>query len=382
MPYGSKTRARAFAPAFTVAVLLLAMLSLLPLSEGAAYANEYDELKTQADQIQLEIDGRNTRMGELDRELEGLSEGHEQLLNEKQSYSEALSAYSRAIYREGADVVSEFAEILAAFDDIPSLVRSLESLEVALTRPYDQARSIQLEMDANEERIAEAQRERASLEMEVSEREEVAASLREQAAEAWQRLVATENNALAVAACRIAYSQPKFYDPGKVYGGTSEGKRISKAVGIGGVRSCNVVAAIAARWSGVDTSMANGCKGQWKHMTSSSRWIRVGRWNGSNDMLKPGDVLLRVDGEEGQTIDHSCVYVGHEIIEQVYSAYLKGTDADLGEPPVDSCFVSAHGTPNKTAAPCIGNASWAYADKRMTVFRCVEPEGSSKWDYL
>jgi hypothetical protein len=273
---------------------------------------------------------------------------------------------------------------VTSLDDVPSLLRSLEAFETAFSRPYEQAHAIQELIDTNEQSTQSIEAEKTSLEDQAREHGELAASLNEKVRTAWETIAQTQNNAIAIAGCRISYSRASFYDPDKKHPGSSEGVRIGKAVrgGSGYARACSSAVSLAVRFSGADTSFPGGCGSQWKHMEASSRWIKIGRWNGDIGMLQPGDILVRVKGIDGQSIDHSCMYVGHDIAMQVYNTYLKGTDADLGEPTADTCFMSAHGTPNKTAAPCIGNAGWAYADKRSTVFRCVDPENSSKWANL
>ena len=369
-------------PKIFAALIACFLLSiLLPTSATAA---EYDELKAQADQVQTEINERNGRIGVLEEELTQLSAKRDQLFAEKQDSSEKLENYTRMIYREKADIISDIVDAVTSLDNIPSLIRSLETLEIAFNRPYEQAHAIQEQIDGIEQNVDAVMQEKTSLENEVKERETTVASLNEQVQTAWNTIAQTQNNAIAIAGCRISYSQARFYDPDKLYPGSSDSVRIGKAIkgGSGYVRACSSAVSLAVRFSGADTSFPGGCGGQWHHMESSPRWTKIGRWNGDIGMLQPGDILVRVNGIEGQTIDHSCMYVGHDIAMQVYNTYLKGTDADVGEPTADTCFMSAHGTPNKTAAPCIGNAKWAYADKRMTVFRCVDPENSMKWANL
>ena len=122
---------------------------------------------------------------------------------------------------------------------------------------------------------------------------------------------------------------------------------------------------------------------------NSSDWKYLGHWSGKISDLKPGDVLIRVtsmkDKYPNTKQNHTCVYVGTATALAVYNSYIKGTDGDLGAPTSDACFVSAHrsrGNKKNASAACIGNASFAHADSRMVLFRCVNPNNSIKYSYL
>ncbi len=148
-------------------------------------------------------------------------------------------------------------------------------------------------------------------------------------------------------------------------------------------RDCGRAILSIVWWSGWDTGMPRTVAKMRKHMLDSDRWQNRGLWNGKESSLQPGDILIRVKGIDGAKGNHVCMYVGNAIAQAVYDDFLKGTDADKGAPKTDATFVSAHlaggNPPNKGYAPCIGNKSYAGADTKMRVFRCVKPEHSKKY---
>lgn len=100
----------------------------------------------------------------------------------------------------------------------------------------------------------------------------------------------------------------------------------------------------------------------------------------------PGDILIRLKAWPGCTGNHVCMYVGSEIVKEVYNSHLKGTDADKGAPAATAKWYSGHynggNPPNKGYAPCLGDTKYAHADTKMKVFRCVSPQKSTKYTKL
>ena len=209
-----------------------------------------------------------------------------------------------------------------------------------------------------------------------------------------------DNSDLAHAACSLAYSRPSQHNPktganartkiyGKVYDALFKAVDTKKAAphcfNVQG-RSCDRSIATAIRWSGADDAMKRAIAYIYSHMKASSRWKDLGTWDGKESSLKPGDVLIRLKTWPGVTSNHVCMYVGESIAQEVYKKALKGTDADKGAPASDATWVSGHyaggNPPDKGYAPCIGNAKYAGANKKMHVFRCVKPQGSSKYKNL
>lgn len=204
-----------------------------------------------------------------------------------------------------------------------------------------------------------------------------------------------DNSTLAKAACSLAYSRPAQHNPstkanartelyGKVYDTLFKASDTKSAAprcwNVQG-RSCDRGIASIVRWSGVDDSMPRACASIYDHMAKSERWKDLGRWDGKESSLKPGDILIHLERWQSTKSNHVCMYVGKSTAKEVYASWLKGTDADKGAPT--GAWVSAHrnggNPPNKGYAPCIGDAKYAYADKTMHVFRCVKPQGSTKY---
>jgi hypothetical protein len=205
-----------------------------------------------------------------------------------------------------------------------------------------------------------------------------------------------DNSTLARAYCSLAYSRPSKHKPatkinersvlyGLVYDTLLKKKDTKssapKAYNVQG-RDCGRGVLSAVWWSGVDDSMPRTVVKMREHMIKSERWKDLGLWSGKESDLKPGDVLVRVKGTDGATGNHICMYVGHDLVMEIYNSYLKYTDADKGTPTSDAAWVSAHlaggNPPDEGYAPCIGSKKYAHADKKMHVFRCVKPQHSTK----
>lgn len=206
-----------------------------------------------------------------------------------------------------------------------------------------------------------------------------------------------DNSTLARAACSFSYSKPARHNPdtganprtklyATVYDTLLKAKDTQKAApkawNVQG-RDCGRAVLCAVLWSGVDDSMPRTVAKMREHMEKSECWKDLGKWNGKESSLQPGDVLIRVKGVDGAKSNHVSVYVGHDTASEIYSKHLKGTDADKGAPASDaawaSAFLSGGNPPDKGYAPCIGNAKYASVDKTMHVFRCVNPQGSDKY---
>ncbi|MBE6470336.1 MAG: hypothetical protein E7000_01300 [Coriobacteriaceae bacterium] len=188
---------------------------------------------------------------------------------------------------------------------------------------------------------------------------------------------------LARAACRISYSRGVFYDRGK-YPGTRKylgmyldyaGKALKHTAG----RSCNIGVLVAVRWSGYDKAFPRWLSQQRPYLgyegdgPKTDRWVCVGSYKPGNvkgSNLQPGDVLV--------SQRHIWMYVGSKIPKEIYAKYLKGTDADLGQP--NGSWASSHfgrdHRDTRSAAMCIGSASYAYANSygnTVRIYRCVRP---------
>ena len=185
---------------------------------------------------------------------------------------------------------------------------------------------------------------------------------------------------LARTFCSLAYSRQVRYSDGyprtsryaDAYEGIwgAKGDASWKAGKTQG-RSCDRGVSTAVVYSGLDDAFPRSCGdrswGQYAHMSSSSKWLSLGRWSGDEADLEPGDVLIRLKGMAGAEKNHVCMYVGHEIIMDVYENELKGTDADVGKPDASAAWVSssfANGS-ERGRAPGMGKDG----DTHMFVFR-------------
>ena len=90
---------------------------------------------------------------------------------------------------------------------------------------------------------------------------------------------------------------------------------------LGDYASCDIGAATAVRYSGVDPSFEyKEIPAQWPYLRNSSQWQIVGEFKGTpNDVLKPGDVLINNH--------HIMLYCGKEIVQAKYP----GSDGELYE---------------------------------------------------
>lgn len=207
-----------------------------------------------------------------------------------------------------------------------------------------------------------------------------------------------DNSTLAKAACSLSYSRPARHNPatganprtkvyakvyGAIFGKTDTRKRAPHVWNTQG-RSCDRGIATAVKWSGCDDSMPRTCAGIYGRLKASTRWKYMGKWNGSEASLQPGDILIRLKAWQGVTGNHVCMYVGKDTAKDVYNRCLKGTDADKGAPT--GAWVSSHlnggNPPDKGYAPCIGDAKYAGANTKMRVYRCVKPQKSTKYKNL
>lgn len=191
---------------------------------------------------------------------------------------------------------------------------------------------------------------------------------------------------MATQAARISYSRTVFKGQGT---GTKAYMKVCKKLTRDGYYAkngnqmkCNVPVAAAVRSSGVDKKFPLTTEGQYTYMKSSKKWKCLGNYKGKESALKPGDVLIRIGGKtkyvgkDGYkytaSTNHACMYIGKSIASKVYKKNLKGTDADMGKPGAKRTFVSAHMSrqnPSRRSAACMENASAAYADIKMLVFR-------------
>lgn len=210
----------------------------------------------------------------------------------------------------------------------------------------------------------------------------------------------TPGEEIAYAGSRISYSRPSQHNPStganpgtkafkRVYGGTWKRKDTKSAAprvyNVEG-RSCDRSVSCAVLASGRDDGMHRTVDGIIEHMDKSPDWKCLGRWDGKETSLQPGDVLARSKKWAGVSSNHVCMYIGDEIAKLAYAKHLKGTDADKGAPTSTTRWMSGHlnggNPPNRGYAPCLGDRKYAHADTKMKVWRYVGKKKSSKYTGL
>lgn len=196
-----------------------------------------------------------------------------------------------------------------------------------------------------------------------------------------KRTTTADNSSAATAMASYSYS--KRATLGEGYRGTELWLKVFHEVFPGDPweRSCDRGVATALRWSGTDMDVPAGATGaQLSYFENSPKWEKVSS-NGaafeSSGEVQPGDVFV-MNG-------HIKMYIGNEILQQVYDTVIKGTDGDLGAPTSDMVYCEAsigsgQGSPD-SRAPCYSNWMCA-ADNRdpYQVFRCVQPDESDEFD--
>ena len=183
-----------------------------------------------------------------------------------------------------------------------------------------------------------------------------------------------DNIRLAHAACTVSYSRRVWHGGG--YDGTNLWMDVfhDTLPGNKWVRACEVNVAAIVRWTGIDPTYPIYAGNLMGYAKNSDKWDYLGYWDEDESKLLPGDILAYYGGTvNGKKITglHVCMYVGDDIVSDVYKAYVKGTDGDVGKPVSGARYVSAHsgsGNLNNkhngiggSGAPCMDTARTAYA---------------------
>ena len=183
-----------------------------------------------------------------------------------------------------------------------------------------------------------------------------------------------DNIRLAHAACTVSYSRRVWHGGG--YDGTNLWMDVfhDTLPGNKWVRACEVNVAAIVRWTGIDPTYPVYAGKLLQYARNSDKWDYLGYWNEDESKLLPGDILAYYGGTvNGKKITglHVCMYVGGDIVKDVYNDYVKGTDGDVGKPVSGAKYVSAHsggGNLNNkqngiggSGAPCMDTARTAYA---------------------
>ena len=203
--------------------------------------------------------------------------------------------------------------------------------------------------------------------------------------ECGQRATFADNSTAAAAMVSYSYSHRATY--GDNHEGTELWFKVFEEIfpGDGYPRSCDRGVATALHWSGTDINFPVGdTSTQYNYcLDHPEKWEVVSTDGAAAEAageLQPGDVAIVTNG------GHIRMYVGNEIAQQVYESTIKGTDGDLG--PIDESYVWAEasiGTGNTSfapdaRAPCLSNWTCADDGRPYTIFRCINPDNSDKYD--
>lgn len=185
-----------------------------------------------------------------------------------------------------------------------------------------------------------------------------------------------DNSTLAAAAVSFSYSRRVTFGEG--YPGTKLYETVCEAVMPGdgtasyGYRSCDRAMAAALRWTGADI---DACPG---HVGSQAAYYRdhpekyeiiFGKVVGDGDVVDgyvPGGGAEAITKAEENGIQpgdifvnnsHTFMYVGPDVVEQVYnSALASSSDANLGQPDPNSAWVHASNG-DAEGVPLVGRAA-------------------------
>lgn len=185
-----------------------------------------------------------------------------------------------------------------------------------------------------------------------------------------------DNSSIAHAAVQYAYTN---YEDSKKDNGTTLYQTVHDVVYPGDpyYASCDRGTAVAVKWSGYDVSFpAGACSTQYSYCMSSPKWQKI-TWNGNQNKLEPGDVLIC-------NSCHTLMYVGQEVIREVW-----GDDVIDALPKYGNtvAFVEAsYGNRSPGLVPLWGNyvngsANGSGHVHSFAAFRCIDPDRSDIYDH-
>lgn len=194
--------------------------------------------------------------------------------------------------------------------------------------------------------------------------------------ECGQRQSFADNSSAAAAMASISYS--KHVTLGEGYRCSALYKKVHDEVTSypgSYYCSCDFAVGTAVRWSGTDIEFpTNPASEIHRYLVNSPKWEKVSDDAMNFDDIQPGDVC--------STDGHVAMYIGEEIVSQVYESTLKGTDADLGKPDANQVWAQAsnqnrgNDSHPLSRPPCLDTG----VSPNMEVYRCVKPDGSDKYN--
>ena len=350
-----------------------------------AHAASLGELGQEARELRDERDDAFSRKADIEARIDEIdiytasvkSEGSRERFLTDQSVI-ALYKMDRS-RNELIDMVLDADSLMEAMDIVEAYTSVISSCSAQL-------KEIAKSVDAAEAEKAELLVEKQQLEAAIAEADiaiEQVEGDAKAARDALEVLLAgADNTTLARVSASMAYSQKVRYCDGypttEAYARACEGVLPGDWIPNG--RSCDRGVMIPVRVAGTDDSFPPVCTSQAAYLHSSDRWVDLGLWDGNTSSLQPGDILISIAGVDGASYDHSCMYVGYEIAQEMYDKVIKGTDGDLGRPGTEAVFSSAsyQWGSSRGRALCL---CWD-GEAGSHVYRCIAPQGTDTYASL
>ena len=363
-------------------LLSIACLALFWTAPSIASAQSISELQEERDAIAAEVSKLSAELTETQEKANEFSRQLEDIKSDTSPYKKNAEEATIALYKMTRKPASVFDMFLNA-DSLDEAIDGFEfhsaiaadcSRKISdyantiseLERELDPLRETAEGLDAT---VKDKQRAFSDLDGQIHQRQEELEHL----------VAAADNSELARLSCSLAYSRKVSNADG--YPATKAYTAAWQAVLPGDIipqgRSCDRGVMIPVMIAGFDDSFPVVCRSQSSYLKSSPRWVDLGLWNGSTEQLKPGDILVSIAGEEGGVYDHSYMYVGYDIAQEIYDDVLAGTDADLGRPGPYDVWASAsyQGGSARGRALCICSDG----ESGSHVFRCINPQRSERF---
>ena len=364
---------------FLIGVFTCLISALLALP---AYAQSLAEIEHAADDIQAEYDECIQGIKDIEGQVEDLDRQMESVRGGSSKERARTEESIVALYKMGNSRDS-LIEMLLDADSLTDAINLWESYNTMIDSCSNTLQRTHDKINEIEQSKHSLERQKADLEISIEGKKAALEDTLEQAnakkAEVEELLSCADNSGLARLSCSLAYSKKVRYSEG--YPATAAYEKAWKAIlpgdSIPQGRSCDRGVMIPIRLAGFDDEFPTVCTSQFEYMQSSERWVDLGVWNGSTSSLEPGDILVSIAGIDGASYDHSCMYVGYDIAQEIYDNIIKGTDGDLGRPDESCVFSSAsyQWGSDRGRAICI----CVDGEVGSHVFRCVNPQHSTTY---
>ena len=333
-------------------------------------SSNVSELEARQDELTGEIADIDAKIAENDVQIEQIKNGNSEY---QTRYDQSLIT----LYKMQNDR-SALIDMFLKTDTIDEMIAATTSYTLLAESCINNIQEAKAAIRSVQDVKDQLTQQKEALQLSMSDLQielEQARTLRDERQNEMNELLASADNSdLARFSASMAYSKKVRYCDG--YPATEAYKRAWEQVLPGDSipcgRSCDRGVMIPIRLFGLDNTFPTVCTSQFSYMQSSDKWVDLGLWNRSTSSLQPGDVLVSLAGVDGGSYDHSCMYVGYDIAQEMYDKFIKGTDGDLGRPDESAVFSSASyqwGSSQGTAL-CL---RWD-GEAGSHVFRCVRPD--------